>query len=276
MFGHAPDFVTEAVREQLDHGYETGPQSPLAGKVADLICEMTGMERVTFCNTGSEAVTAALRVARTITARSKVVLFTGAYHGMFDEVVVKGVNGPNGPRSLPVAPGIPREKVANVIVLDYGTPEALRYIEDHASELAAVLVEPVQSRHPALQPIEFLRQVRRITQQSGTALIFDEVVTGFRVDRGGCQALFGIKADLAIYGKVLGGGMPIGVLAGRSAFMDALDGGMWNYGDDSYPETGVTFFAGTFVRHPLALAATLAVLNHLKAAGPELWEQLAS
>ena len=276
MFGHAPDFVTEAVREQLDHGYETGPQSPLAGKVADLICEMTGMERVTFCNTGSEAVTAALRVARTITARSKVVLFTGAYHGMFDEVVVKGVNGPNGPRSLPVAPGIPREKVANVVVLDYGTPEALRYIEDHASELAAVLIEPVQSRHPALQPIEFLRQVRRITQRSGTALIFDEVVTGFRVDRGGCQALFGIKADLAIYGKVLGGGMPIGVLAGSSAFMDALDGGMWNYGDDSYPETGVTFFAGTFVRHPLALAATLAVLNHLKAAGPELWEQLAA
>ena len=275
MFGHSPDFVTQAIREQLDHGYETGPQSSMAGKVADLICEMTGMERVTFCNTGSEAVTAALRVARTITARNKVVLFTGAYHGMFDEVVVKGVNGPNGPRSLPVAPGIPREKVENVIVLDYGTPEALRYIEDHASELAAVLVEPVQSRHPALQPIEFLREVRRITHESGTALIFDEVVTGFRVHRGGCQALFGIKADLAIYGKVLGGGMPIGVLAGASAFMDALDGGMWNYGDDSYPETGVTFFAGTFVRHPLALAATLAVLNHLKAAGPELWEQLA-
>ncbi len=276
MFGHAPDFVNRAIREQLDHGYETGPQSPLAGKVADLICDMTGMERVTFCNTGSEAVTAALRVARTITARSKIVLFTGAYHGMFDEVVVKGVNGPNGPRSLPVAPGIPREKVENVIVLDYGTPEALRYIEAHAGELAAVLVEPVQSRHPALQPIDFLKEVRRITRQSGTALIFDEVVTGFRVHRGGCQALFGIKADLAIYGKVLGGGLPIGVLAGTSAFMDALDGGTWNYGDNSYPETGVTFFAGTFVRHPLALAAAFAVLNHLNTAGPELWEHLAN
>ncbi len=274
MFGHAPEFVTSAIREQLEHGYETGPQSPLAGEVADLICEFTGMDRVTFCNTGSEAVTAALRVARTITARDKIVLFTGAYHGMFDEVVVKGVKGPNGLRSLPVAPGIPREKVENVTVLDYGTPEALNYIETHAHELAAVLVEPVQSRHPALRPIEFLKQVRRITEQSGTALIFDEVVTGFRVHPGGCQALFGIKADLATYGKVLGGGMPIGVLAGRAGFMDALDGGMWNYGDESYPETGVTFFAGTFVRHPLAMAATLAVLKHLKNAGPDLWTQL--
>ena len=274
MFGHAPEFVTRAIREQLEHGYETGPQSPLAGKVADLICEFTGMDRVTFCNTGSEAVTAALRVARTITARDKIVLFTGAYHGMFDEVVVKGVKGPNGLRSLPVAPGIPRGKVENVTVLDYGTPEALSYIEAHANELAAVLVEPVQSRHPALRPIEFLKQVRRITEQSGTALIFDEVVTGFRVHPGGCQALFGIKADLATYGKVLAGGMPIGVLAGSAAFMDALDGGMWNYGDESYPETGVTFFAGTFVRHPLAMAATWAVLNHLKNAGSDLWTQL--
>ena len=107
---------------------------------------------------------------------------------------------------------------------------------------------------------------------SDTALIFDEVVTGFRVHPGGCQALFGIKADLATYGKVLGGGLPIGVVAGKAAFMDALDGGMWNYGDDSFPETGVTFFAGTFVRHPLALAAACAVLNHLKQAGPQLQE----
>ncbi|HXD89719.1 MAG TPA: aminotransferase class III-fold pyridoxal phosphate-dependent enzyme, partial [Candidatus Binataceae bacterium] len=148
MFGHSPDFVTEAVAAQLKIGFETGPQSPLACEVAQMITEMTGTERVSFCNTGSEAVVAALRVARTVTARNRVVLFAGSYHGMFDEVVVKAIPGPNGPRSLPVAPGIPREKVENVIVLDYGTDEALRYIEAHAGELAAVLVEPVQSRHP--------------------------------------------------------------------------------------------------------------------------------
>ena len=274
MLGHSPDFVTRAIEEQLKLGFETGPQSELACKIAELICAMTGMERASFCNTGSEAVVAALRLARTVTARNKVVLFSGAYHGMFDEVVVKAVPGPDGPRSLPVAPGIPREKVENVIVLDYGTDEALRYIEAHARELAAVLVEPVQSRHPRLQPVEFLRQVRRITEQSGTALIFDEVVTGFRAHPGGCQALFNIRADIATYGKVLAGGLPIGIVAGKAAFMDALDGGMWNYGDDSYPEAGVTFFAGTFIRHPLALAASWAVLNHLQDAGPRLQEEL--
>jgi amino acid adenylation domain-containing protein len=270
LFGHSPAFITEAIAAQLKDGFEIGPQTPLAGEAAGLICELTGNERVTFCNTGSEAVMAAIRVARTVTARQKIVLFAGDYHGTFDEVLVKGVRRGGLPSSIPIAPGIPGDKVANVIVLDYGTPETLEYVRGHAHELAAVLVEPVQSRHPALQPIEFLRQVREITEESATALIFDEVVTGFRVHPGGIQALFGIRADLVTYGKVAGGGMPIGILAGRAKFLDALDGGMWQYGDASYPETGVTFFAGTFVRHPLALAATCAVLKHLKQAGPQL------
>src|SRR5205807_8888131 len=111
-------------------------------------------------------------------------------------------------------------------------------------------------------------------EDAGSALIFDEVVTGFRVHQGGCQALFGIRADLATYGKVVAGGMPIGVIAGKARFMDALDGGMWQFGDDSVPEVGVTFFAGTFVRHPLTLAAVKAVLQHFKEQGPALQEQL--
>jgi glutamate-1-semialdehyde aminotransferase len=270
MLGHAPDFVKDALRRQLEDGFEIGPQTPLAGEVAALVCELTGMERATFCNTGSEAVLAAIRVARTVTGRSRIVLFAGAYHGTFDEVLVRGIQRRGEPHSLPIAPGIPAENVAQVTVLDYGTPEALDYIRTHATEMAAVLVEPVQSRHPAFQPVEFLRDVRRITADSGAALIFDEVVTGFRVHPGGVQALFGIRADLATYGKVVGGGMPIGILAGRSEYMDALDGGMWQYGDESYPERGVTFFAGTFVRHPLALSAVRAVLTHLKKNGPGL------
>ncbi len=275
-FGHLPQFVTDAVSKQLNEGIEIGPQTPLAGEVAELICELTGVERVTFCNTGSEAVMAALRVARTVTARKKIALFAGAYHGTFDEVLVKRIGKPEALRSGPIAPGIPSEKVQNVIVLDYGAPESLEIIRQHAGELAAVLVEPVQSRHPALQPKEFLHELRRITEASGTALIIDEIVTGFRSHPGGIQALFDVKADLVTYGKVLGGGMPIGVLAGRAVFMDALDGGMWQYGDASFPEVGVTFFAGTFVRHPLALAAAKAVLEHLKAEGPELQRKLTS
>ena len=275
VFGHLPEFVTQAVLQQLEQGVEIGPQSPLAGPVAKLICELTGMERATFCNTGSEAVMAALRIARTVTGRKKVVSFKGSYHGGFDEVLAKGGTTKAGvPRSTPIAPGIPQEKVDNLIVLDYGTPESLAFIRAHANELAAVLVEPVQSRHPAFQPREFCSEIREITKASGTALIFDEVVTGFRSHPGGVQALWNIRADLATYGKVLGGGLPIGVLAGSAEFMDALDGGAWSFGDDSSPEKGVTFFAGTFVRHPLALAAAHSVLQHLQQHGPALQEGL--
>ncbi len=274
LFGHSPSFVTEAVAEQLRKGVEIGPQSPLAGEVARLISEFTGMERVTFCNTGSEAVMAAMRLARTVTGRDTVALFSGAYHGTFDEVLVRGVRTAGGHKSLPIAPGIPSSHVQDVLVLDYGTDESLRILESRMGELAAVLVEPVQSRHPDLQPREFLRELRRMTEKAGTALIFDEVITGFRVHPGGAQALFGIAADIATYGKVLGGGLPLGVVAGKRAFMDALDGGTWRFGDASFPETGVTFFAGTFVRHPLAMAAARAVLHRLKEAGPALQEGL--
>ncbi|MGB8840146.1 MAG: amino acid adenylation domain-containing protein, partial [Aliidongia sp.] len=274
-FGHAPDFVVQAVSEQLERGFAIGPQAELAGRIAELFRELTGNERMTFCNTGSEAVMAALRVARAVTGRTKVVVFNGAYHGQFDEVLLKGIARSSAePRSLPVAPGIPDSAVSNMVVLDYASPEALTWIRAHAEELAAIVVEPVQSRHPALCPTEFLKTIRDITEASGTAFIMDEVVTGFRTHPGGMQAVLGIRADMATYGKVVGGGLPIGILAGKAAFMDALDGGAWNYGDASVPEAAVTFFAGTFVRHPLTLAATWAVLNHLKTEGVALQERL--
>ncbi|CAN5544716.1 hypothetical protein BH10PSE6_BH10PSE6_04500 [soil metagenome] len=275
MFGHSPDFVTAALAAQLEDGFPIGPQSPLAGEVAALVSELTGNERVTFCNTGSEAVMAAMRLARAVTGRDRVVVFAGDYHGQFDEVLVKA--GGNPARSaIPVAPGIPDESVANVTVLPYGEPASLDWIETNGETIAAVLVEPVQSRHPLLRPQAFLQRLRTITQTHGTALVFDEIVTGFRVHPAGMQAVFGVRADMATYGKVVGGGMPIGILAGTPRFMDALDGGMWRYGDDSVPETAPTFFAGTFVRHPLALAACKAVLLHLKSAGPGLQDSLAT
>jgi amino acid adenylation domain-containing protein len=275
-FGHAAPFVVDAVKSQLGEGFAIGPQAELAGKIAALFCEMTGNDRMTFCNTGSEAVMAAMRIARTVTGRDKIVIFNGDYHGQFDEVLVKGVQRAGAaPRSMPVAPGIPSSSVQNMIVLDYGTPQTLQWIRENADSLAAVIVEPVQSRHPNLRPFEFLREVRAITEASGTCFVMDEVVTGFRTHPGGMQAITGIRCDLATYGKVVGGGLPIGILAGNTKFMDALDGGQWQYGDNSFPEVGVTFFAGTFVRHPLVLASVWAVLNHLKQQGPELQEKLA-
>ncbi|MEO7363224.1 MAG: aminotransferase class III-fold pyridoxal phosphate-dependent enzyme, partial [Gemmatimonadaceae bacterium] len=271
LFGWQPSFVTEAVKHQLEEGHEIGPQHPLAGEVADLMCELTGFDRAGLCNTGSEAVLGTIRIARTVTGRNLIVIFTGSYHGIFDEVLVRGTRTQ---RAVPAAPGILQAAAENVLVLDYGTEASLEIIRQRADEIAAVLVEPVQSRRPDFRPVEFLRDVRRITEENGTVLIFDEVITGFRADTRGAQALFDIRADLAAYGKVIGGGYPIGVIAGKREFMDALDGGAWEFGDDSVPTVGVTYFAGTFVRHPLALAACKAVLMHLRDAGPALQHTL--
>ncbi|MEO6995118.1 MAG: amino acid adenylation domain-containing protein [Lacunisphaera sp.] len=274
FLGHSADVITTALKEQVDKGIEVGPQFPLAGETAKLFCELTGNERCSFVCTGSEAVYAAMRLARTATGRDKIVVFTKDYHGNFDEVLVRAAGTPEQPTSIPAAPGIPSRAVADMYVLDYGTDAALEFIRAHADEIAAVLVEPVQSRRPEWRPMAFNKALRILTAERGCLLIFDEVITGLRSGPGGAQAYYGIKADLATYGKVVAGGMPIGIVAGKAEYMDIFDGGHWQYGDDSFPGTGVTFFAGTFVRHPLAIAAMHAMLKYLKDQGPELWETL--
>jgi amino acid adenylation domain-containing protein len=274
-FGHSPDFVVEAVTKQMEKGFPIGPQADLAGPVAEKFARWVGHERVTFCNTGSEAVMAAMRVARTVTGRDLVVVFDRDYHGQFDEVLVKGRTKPGDPRPLPIAPGIPRSGIANMIVLPYGADSALDWIRENIKDVAAVIVEPVQSRHPEHRPESFVRTLRDVTREGGTALVIDEVVTGFRTSRRGMQGVWGIQGDMATYGKVVGGGMPIGVLAGDARFMDALDGGPWQYGDDSRPEKVPTFFAGTFVRHPLVLAAVDASLDFMEREGDRLWVEAA-
>lgn len=267
LFGHSPPFIVDAIKAQLERGYELGPQHPLAGEVAKGICELTGNDRAALCNTGSEAVMGVMRIARTVTGRSLIAIMSGSYHGIFDEVIVRGTKTL---KSVPASPGILPEAVRNVLVLDYGTPETLQILKDRAHELAAIMIEPVQSRRPDFQPREFIQALRGICDQGGCALILDEVITGFRLAQGGAQTHFGVKADLCSYGKVIGGGQPIGVMAGKREWMDALDGGSWQFGDASVPTVGVTYFAGTFVRHPIALAAAKAVIDEFKAKGPSL------
>jgi acyl transferase domain-containing protein/glutamate-1-semialdehyde aminotransferase len=270
-FGWQPEFISEAVRAQLDASMAIGPQTPLVEEVAERFCRMTGHERAAFCNTGSEAVLGCMRTARTVTGRSTIAIFTGSYHGIFDEVIVRAIKNM---KAYPAAPGILPNTAENVLVLDYGTDQSLQILRQRAQELAAVMVEPIQSRHPEIQPREFLQEVRRITNESGSAFIFDEVITGFRTGQKGAQGYYGIEADLASYGKVIGGGYSLGVIGGRSRFLDALDGGHWQFGDDSTPGAGVTYFAGTFVRHPLVLAAARAVLEYLEKEGPGLQERM--
>ncbi len=274
LFGHRPEFLTPVLEHQLHSGFELGMRSELAGEVAALVCQLTGMERAAFTNSGTEAVMTAIRLSRAASGKQTIALFAGSYHGHSDGTLIRGQEIDGQPQSFPVAPGVPPAVARDVLVLDYGSDRALEVLASRADDLAAVLVEPVQSRRPNLQPRAFLHQLRQLTRGAGVALIFDEMITGFRLDLGGAQAFFDVRADLATYGKVVGGGLPIGVVAGRADYMDGIDGGMWRFGDDSQPMRDTTFFGGTFCQHPLAMASARAVLGYLAEQGPTLQRDL--
>ncbi|MBF0418199.1 MAG: aminotransferase class III-fold pyridoxal phosphate-dependent enzyme, partial [Magnetococcales bacterium] len=276
LFGLKDPVITQAMREQIDKGVHLGPQSGLSGEVAKLIRELTGVERVAFCTTGTEAVMSAIRLARAATGRRKIAMFSGAYHGHSDAVLAMAGKVDGVSCTVPMVPGIPPEAVGDTIILNYDKPDALEAIRAHAAQLAAVLVEPVPSRQPTMQPRAFLQQLRELTKQLEIPLIFDEMITGFRIAAGGAQAHFGVKADLVAYGKVLGGGLPLGVIAGDARFIDQVDGGPWSFDDPaSFPSAQTTLAgAGTFRRHPLSLAAARAILTRLRDEGPTLHERL--
>ncbi|WP_323808771.1 aminotransferase class III-fold pyridoxal phosphate-dependent enzyme [Nostoc sphaeroides] len=213
LFGYNPEFIKEALTERLEQGIHIGPQSDLAGEVAELFSELTGMERVTFSNTGTEAVITALRLARAATGRHKIAMFSGSYHGHSDASLVKTKIQDEVTQVVPMFPGVSPSVVADALVLQYGNLQSLETIKQHQTELAAVIVEPVQNSRPDIQPKEFLHQLRKLTQDAGIVLIFDEMLTGFRIHPGGAQAWFGVQADIATYGKIVGGGMPIGAIS---------------------------------------------------------------
>lgn len=274
LFGHTPDFVQDAVKQQIELGTELSVQTPLAKDVADLICELTGMERACLVNTGSEAVSASVRIARTVTGKNRIAVFEGDYHGISDEMLVRGINVRGKTKSMPIAPGIPKFLVENVLVLYYDDPNVLDVIREHADELAGIIFEPVQTQMPHIQHRQLIHEIRDITEELNIAMIFDELVTGFRLTQRGAQGWYDVDVDISAYGKICSGGMPMAAVAGKARFLDAFDGGQWQYGDDSFPEAPVTFFGGTFVKHPVSMAASKALLQELKIAGPALQESL--
>ncbi len=274
LFGHTPDFIQEAVKKQLGKGIELGVLTPLAKKVADLLCELSGTERVTFVNTGSESLSAAVRAARTVTMKDKIAYFEGDYHGIADEMLAKGVERNGKSMSLPVSPGIPKFLVENVIVFRYDDPNVLEKIKMHADDLAAILIEPIQPNNPTHQPRELLQAIRQVTAENDIALIFDEMITGFRTGMRGAQGWYDIEADIVCYGKIISGGLPMAAVAGKSKYLDVFDGGAWQFGDESVPEVGVTFFGGTFVRHPLSMASAYAALSEIKRQGQKMYDEL--
>ena len=261
IFGHQPEFIINSVKESLDQGIPLAGYSETIFKTAKLFCEITGHERMLFTQSGTEAVMFAVRIARAATQKKKIVIFDGAYHGLSDAVTaMKDQEG----RSLAMGPGMLQEFADQLIVLDYGNMHHLDIIEKESEDIAGVLVEPVQSRHPYNQPIEFLKEIRKLTLEKGIPLIFDEMITGFRVCPKGAQGYFNIKADIATYGKIPGGGMPTGIIAGSAKYMDLIDGGTWNFDDDSMPKQKRTFMAGTHSQNPIKISSAFAALSEIR------------
>lgn len=274
LFGHQADFIKKAVQAQLEKGWAIGMRPEKSPLVAEKLCRITGMERAVFCQSGTEAVMSAVRIARHVSKKKKVVIFSSSYHGHSDCLIAIGVRSGDRMTAKPITPGTTPGAIEDLVILEYCAPESLQIIASLKNELAAVVAEPVQSRSLNKEPEEFLNNLRKLTKEMGVALIFDEMVTGFRVAPGGVQEYFQVKPDLATYGKIVGGGLCIGAIAGSAKYLDAVDGGPWEFGDNSYPQVDKTFFAGTHCQNALAMAAADAVLNRLLEEGPALQQAL--
>lgn len=261
LFGHAPEFLAQALREQISQGMALSGRYSAIGESAAAFCRITGKERVAFCQSGTESVISAVRLARARTGRERIAMFEGAYHGHSDAFQHYQM------------PGVDRAVSETTVMLRYGDLASIERIRTLADTLAAVVVEPVQSAQIELQPAEFLRALRDATRELGIVLIFDEMISSFRVHPRGCEAIFDVEADLTTYGKILGGGLAAGAVAGRADILKWADGGDWHYGDDSKPGP-TAFIAGTHTQNPLKMAATLAVLSEIERRSPQLQETL--
>lgn len=274
IFGHRPEFVRKALEAQLSNGWSIGMRPEKAAVAAEKLCKITGMERAVFSQSGTESVMSAVRLARHVSQKEKVVIFSTSYHGQSDGLLAFRAKIGQKEIAKPITKGTTPGTVKDLVILEYCAEESLAIIKEMAGELAAVVVEPVQSRNIRLHPADFLKKLRALTKEAGIALIFDEMITGFRLAPGGAQEYFQVKPDLATYGKILGGGICLGAIAGKAKYLNAIDGGGWNYGDLSYPMEERTFFAGTHCQNSLAIAAADAVLTKLLEKGPEFQEGL--
>lgn len=275
ILGNAPDEVEAAIKEALPRGTHYGQCHEHEYAFAKLFCEMVpGVEKVTFCNSGTEATMYALRLARATVGRPLVAKFEGGYHGAHDLLAVSyGRPLPNpdlfgpleDPAAIPESPGLAEGAWKDTIVLPYNHAAAFDKILRYADRLAAVIIEPVQGAAGTIPAErEFLAELRRITRQIGAFLIFDEVITGFRLAPGGAQEFYGVIPDVSTYGKVAGGGLPFGALGGTAEAMRLMEYDL---------EPGSILMAGTFNGNPLVTAAGTAVLRRL-CNEPHLYAQM--
>ena len=262
ILGHSQEDVEKAVAESIGKGLSFGAPTAIEVEMAQLVCEMTGVEMVRMVNSGTEAVMSALRLARGATGRSKIIKFAGCYHGHSDSMLVKAGSGAlTG--GAPDSAGVPKEMAEDTLTADYNDLGSVRaLLEANRGQVAAVIVEPVAANMGVVPPKPgFLQGLRLLCDEFGSLLIFDEVITGFRLAPGGAQEYYGVRADLVTYGKIIGGGMPVGAYGGSRKLMELV------------APLGPVYQAGTLSGNPVAMAAGLTQLKLLKA-HPEVYEHL--
>ena len=253
ILGHANPAVVRAVQERAALGLSFGAPTEIETRVAQKICELVpSIELVRMVSSGTEATMSAIRLARGYTGRDKIVKFEGCYHGHSDSLLVKAGSGALT-LGVPTSPGVPKELAAHTITLAYNDiAQVQQLFNDRGDEIACVIVEPVAGNMNCVLPVPgYLEALRSVCDQHGAVLIFDEVMTGFRVALGGAQALYSVKPDLTTLGKIVGGGMPVGAFGGRRDIMECI------------APIGPVYQAGTLSGNPVAMAAGLATLEAL-------------
>lgn len=263
ILGHAHPRVAEALRHQLALGWTFGAPTELELRLADMIIQMVpSVEKVRFVSSGTEATMSAIRLARGFTKRDKIIKFEGCYHGHADCLLVKSGSG-IATLGLPDSAGVPTATTSDTIPLPYNNIDAVRKaFEKHPEDIAGVIIEPIAGNMGCVPPIpSYLQSLRDISSHYGSLLIFDEVMTGFRVAKGGAQELFRVKPDITTFGKIIGGGMPVGAYGGRAEIMDMV------------APVGPVYQAGTLSGNPLAITAGLETLMIIKE-DPGLYSRL--
>lgn len=263
LFGHLPKFIKDAVADALEKGTSFGAPTVQEIRIAQLISELIpSMEMVRMVNSGTEATMSAIRLARAYTNRSKIVKFAGCYHGHFDSFLVSAGSGALT-FGIPNSPGVTEGTAKDTLVAIYNNLISVeQLVEKNKGEVAAIIVEPVAGNMGVVPPKDgFLQGLRQIADSNKIVLIFDEVMTGFRLDSGGAQNLYGIKPDMTTLGKIIGGGLPVGAFGGKKEIMELL------------APVGPVYQAGTLSGNPLAVSAGIAALKYIKE-NPNLYQTL--
>ena len=263
LFGHNPSFIIDALKAAIENGTSFGAPTEMEIKMAEIITQLVpSVEMVRMVNSGTEATMSAVRAARGYTGREKFIKFEGCYHGHADYFLIKAGSGALT-LGVPTSPGVTKGNAADTLLADYNDINSIKkLVSKNKNEIAAVIIEPIAGNMGVVKvKDDFIKELRAICDEEKIVLIFDEVMTGFRVAAGGAQEVLGIKPDLSTFGKIIGGGLPVGAFGGKREIMEKI------------APSGPVYQAGTLSGNPLAMAAGYAALKHIKE-NPGIYKQL--